>query len=93
MSQYSTACFGALVHAMVPEPLDHRDYVWLCNRLVKLAHYHKDECVDSFRVCISVDGNTTAQYKHAITCCGSDDMEVINPLTANTFWIGCNYGH
>jgi hypothetical protein len=93
VSQYSETHFGTLVRTMVPEPIDHRDYVWLCNQLVKLAHRYRYECVDSFRVCVSQNGAVTHQYESAITCCVQHDVEVTNPVTTNKFWIGCNYGH
>lgn len=74
------------------------DLVWLCNQIA--ADYKvrgRNDCRDNDRLCRAATFTKapTAHYKMAQArgCCGSHDQILTNPLTSNSYWLGCNYGH
>lgn len=71
------------------------DFVYMCNKIGKMYKIIDDPCMDNIRISYSKKGYYNKTYKKAMAngCCGFYDVEIYNPTTENSFWLGCNYRH
>ena len=92
MSQsFNEKIYGKLVDKVTQNK---HDKMFICNRMSELYEKLYDGSTDSARASkVLPDGGWSEEYEADITCCGSDDVKIKNPLTLNEFWIGFNYGH
>lgn len=95
---FNSKIYGDQIISFIPDISEH-DFYWLCNKASSIYKRIDDDCTDSFRVCNADDNAEQSDYsyndayRNAITCCGSSNNLVRNPLTNRQFWIGFNYGH
>lgn len=68
---------------------------WIANKIVKLVHKMKVDCVDNYRWAEITNRPDMRRYRRAQRrgCCGSIDVEVIYFWSRRKFMIGFNYGH